>query len=66
MNRYLKEHNLPHDKGAYPRTDDILTRAVNISIGVVDAGLGSAFGINIDSTDEQIRQAAEKFHKACA
>ena len=66
VNRYLKEHNLPHDKGAYPRTDDILTRAVNISIGVVDAGLGSAFGINIDSTDEQIRQAAEKFHKACA
>ena len=66
VNRYLKEHNLPHDKGAYPRTDDILSRAVNISIGVVDAGLGSAFGINIDSTDEQIRQAAEKFHKACA
>ena len=43
-----------------PRTDDILERAVNISVGVVDKGLGSGFGININSSDEEIRAVAAK------
>ena len=43
-----------YHKHMLPQTDDILERAVNISIGVVDGGLGSAFGINIKSTDEEI------------
>ena len=38
-----------------PQTDDILERAVNISIGVVDKGLGSGYGINILSTEDEIR-----------
>jgi hypothetical protein len=63
--RHLKEVGQPAGKGAYPRTDDILSRAINISVGVVDAGLGAAFGINIDSTDDQIKAAADKFRKAC-
>jgi dTDP-4-amino-4,6-dideoxygalactose transaminase len=66
FNRYLKERGLPSGKGAYPRTDEILSRAVNLSVGVVDAGLGAGFGIQIDSSDEEIFQAAEKFWKACA
>lgn len=66
VNQYLKENGRPYGKGAYPRTDDILSRSINISVGVVDAGLGSAFGININSTDEQIKEAADKFRKACA
>lgn len=65
LNRYLKEVGQPYGKGAYPRTDDILSRALNISVGVVDAGLGSAFGIYIDSTDDEIREVAEKFRTAC-
>ena len=65
INRYLKEMGQPYDKGAYPGTDDILRRAINLSVGVVDAGLGSAFGINIDSTEDEINIAAEKFRKAC-
>ncbi|MBA7588936.1 8-amino-3,8-dideoxy-alpha-D-manno-octulosonate transaminase [subsurface metagenome] len=65
VNRYLKDAGLPHDKGAYPRTDDILSRAMNISVGVVDAGLGAAFGINIDSTDEEIGKKAKQFMNAC-
>lgn len=65
VNAYLKEAGQPYGKGAYPRTDDILSRSINLSVGVVDAGLGSAFGINIDSTDEQIREAGEKFRAAC-
>ena len=65
FNRYLKERGLPHGKGAYPRTDAILSRAVNLSVGVVDAGLGAAFGINIDSSDGEIRETAARFREAC-
>ncbi|MBN1481207.1 DegT/DnrJ/EryC1/StrS family aminotransferase [candidate division KSB1 bacterium] len=61
FNRWLAEKKLPHGKGAYPITDDILSRAINLSVGVVDAGLGSAFGINIHSTDSEIEQTAEQF-----
>ena len=64
--RRLAELGQPHGKGAYPRTDDILSRAVNISVGVVDGGLGSGFGININSTDDEIDDAAGRFCEACA
>jgi dTDP-4-amino-4,6-dideoxygalactose transaminase len=66
INRHLEQLGQPHGKGAYPRTDDILSRAMNISVGVVDGGLGSAFGINIDSSDEEIQDVARRFRKACA
>ncbi len=65
LNRYLAENGLPHDKGAYPRTDDILSRAINLSVGVVDAGLGAGFGIHIDATDEDTVKAAAAFREAC-
>jgi dTDP-4-amino-4,6-dideoxygalactose transaminase len=65
LNRYLAEMGLPHDRGAYPRTDDILSRAINLSVGVVDAGLGAGFGIHIDSTDEDTAKAATAFQEAC-
>jgi len=65
IERYLAEKGQPHGKGAFPRTDDILARAINLSVGVVDGGLGSAFGININSTDAEIEQAAKKFRQAC-
>jgi dTDP-4-amino-4,6-dideoxygalactose transaminase len=66
INRHLEEVGQPHGKGAYPRTDDILSRAMNISIGVVDGGLGSAFGLNIDSDDQEIEAVAQQFRQACA
>ena len=66
INHYLQSVGQPCGKGAYPHTDDILSRAVNLSVGVVDAGLGAGFGISILSTDDEIRQTAEKFRKACA
>ena len=65
INRHLARIGRPHGKGSYPRTDDLLSRAVNISVGVVDAGLGAGFGINIDSTDEEIEAVAERFCGAC-
>lgn len=65
VGKWLAQAGQPHGRGAYPRTDDILSRAVNLGVGVVDAGLGSAFGINIHANEEDIRAAAEKFRRAC-
>lgn len=65
LNSYLREKGLPYGRGAYPRTDGILSRAINLSVGVVDAGLGASFGIHIDSSDEEIRATAVRFRKAC-
>jgi len=63
--RHLKEVGQPHTKGSYPKTDDILSRSMNISIGVVDGGLGAGWGININSTDTEIEAAAKQFAEAC-
>lgn len=65
VSSHLKRLGQPYGKGAYPITDDILRRAMNISIGVVDGGLGAGFGININSTDKEIAQVAERFVEAC-
>jgi dTDP-4-amino-4,6-dideoxygalactose transaminase len=62
---HLKKIGQPCTKGSYPRTDDILSRAMNISIGVVDGGLGAGWGININSTDAEIKTAARQFIEAC-
>ncbi|WP_165975318.1 DegT/DnrJ/EryC1/StrS family aminotransferase [Actinomadura rubrisoli] len=51
--------------GDLPRTDDILGRAINISVGVVDNGIGAGFGINIASSDAEITLVAERFAAAC-
>jgi len=53
--------DVEYRKGMLPRTDALLERAVNISIGVVDAGLGSAFGVNPMSSDEEIDKKADAF-----
>ena len=52
--------NIEYRAHMLPQTDRILERAINISVGVVDKGLGSGFGININSTDEEIKAVAEK------
>ena len=62
---HLKNIGQPCTKGSYPRTDDILRRSINISIGVVDGGLGAGWGININSSDTDIETAAEQFNLAC-
>lgn len=63
--RHLKEIGQPYGKGAYPKTDDILSRCINISVGVVDAGIGAGFGININSSDEKIEKIARRIRDAC-
>lgn len=62
---HLKSVGQPYTKGSYPKTDDILKRAMNISVGVVDGGLGSGWGININSSDAEIESAAQQFIDAC-
>jgi dTDP-4-amino-4,6-dideoxygalactose transaminase len=62
---HLKKIGQPCTKGSYPVTDDILSRAMNISIGVVDGGLGAGWGININSTDAEIEMAATHYLTAC-
>jgi dTDP-4-amino-4,6-dideoxygalactose transaminase len=66
LNAYLEKKGRPHGRGAYPVTDGILSRSINLSVGVVDAGLGAGFGINIRSTDREIQEAAERFVRACS
>jgi 8-amino-3,8-dideoxy-alpha-D-manno-octulosonate transaminase len=53
--------NAEYRQGMLPQTDRLLERAINISVGVVDAGLGSAFGINLESKDEEVDSQAELF-----
>ncbi|MBD3308793.1 aminotransferase class I/II-fold pyridoxal phosphate-dependent enzyme [candidate division KSB3 bacterium] len=53
-----------YKKGMLPQTDDLLARAINISVGVIDKGLGSAFGIHPHISDAEIDQKAEQFRKA--
>jgi 8-amino-3,8-dideoxy-alpha-D-manno-octulosonate transaminase len=53
-------------KGMLPQTDGLLARAMNISIGVPDTGLGASFGVNVsDGPDTVDRQAAEFRRVAC-
>jgi dTDP-4-amino-4,6-dideoxygalactose transaminase len=73
--KMITEHGCPYNcacypcqqeyrKGMLPRTDDLLARAINISIGVVDRGLGSAFGVHPHSTNQEIDQTVKQFAKA--
>jgi dTDP-4-amino-4,6-dideoxygalactose transaminase len=48
-------------KHMLPRTDSILERAINLSVGVVDPGLGAGFGIDVLASNEQIDKAADEF-----
>ena len=50
-------------KGMLPRTDDLLSRAMNISIGVSDAGLGSGFGVTMSDGFDVVDRKAEAFRR---
>ncbi|NPV86109.1 MAG: DegT/DnrJ/EryC1/StrS family aminotransferase [Anaerolineae bacterium] len=51
----------PYHKNMLPRTDSILKRSINLSVGVIDPGLGADFGITPLSTEAEIHQKAEEF-----
>jgi 8-amino-3,8-dideoxy-alpha-D-manno-octulosonate transaminase len=52
---------MEYSKGMLPKTDALLNRAINISIGVADVGLGSGFGITILSDDAEVDRKIEQF-----
>jgi dTDP-4-amino-4,6-dideoxygalactose transaminase len=53
-----------YEPGMLPRTDDVLARSVAVSVGVVDSYLGSGFGIDVRSTEAEIRDAARRVRAA--
>lgn len=53
--------DMKYHKGMLPKTDDILSRSMNISIGVTDKGIGAGFGINPLSDDAEIESRANEF-----
>jgi len=59
----LYKGKVEYHKGMLPKTDALLERAINISVGVVDRGLGSAFGINLESTDAEVDKQAAAFRQ---
>jgi len=60
---YYKGKVVNYHKGMLPKTDSILSRAINISIGVSDPGLGAGFGITIKSDESEIDKKIEQFRK---
>ena len=48
-------------KGMLPQTDALLARAINISIGVSDGGLGSGFGVTMRDGFEAVDARAAEF-----
>ncbi len=60
---YYEGPEISYSKGMLPQTDDLLKRAINISVGVSDVGLGSAYGIKITSTPDEIDQVAQNLLK---
>src|SRR6516162_6429896 len=50
-------------KGMLPKTDALLARSMNISIGVKDPGLSSGFGLTINDDLPAIEQHAARFRK---
>ncbi len=55
--------SMKYSKGMLQKTDDLLKRTINISIGVSDVGLGSGFGVTILSDDDEVDRKIEQFRK---
>ena len=60
---YYKGGEVKYWKGMLPQTDDILARAMNVSVGVSDAGLGSAFGLTLTDGPDEVDAAIEEFRR---
>ena len=64
---YYKGGEAKYWKGMLPQTDALLARAMNISIGVSDVGLGSGFGVTMrdgfDAVDTHVAEFRRVEHK---
>jgi dTDP-4-amino-4,6-dideoxygalactose transaminase len=52
-----------YSKGMLPQTDDLLARSMNISIGVLDAGLSASFGLTVNDGPDVVDQRAAEFRQ---
>jgi dTDP-4-amino-4,6-dideoxygalactose transaminase len=52
--------------GMLPRTDDVLSRSISLSIGVRDSYLGTDFGVDILTSEDDVRARAEEFRRRTA
>jgi dTDP-4-amino-4,6-dideoxygalactose transaminase len=50
-------------KGMLPQTDALLARSINISIGVSDPGLSSAFGVTMRDGLKEVEERAGRFRQ---
>jgi dTDP-4-amino-4,6-dideoxygalactose transaminase len=63
---YYQGGEVKYWKGMLPQTDALLARAINISIGVSDPGLGSAFGVTMLGGFDEVDAKAEAFRQVVA
>lgn len=56
-----KGGSMKYWKGMLPRTDALLERSLNISIGVSDAALSSAFGVTMRDGLDVVEERAKRF-----
>ena len=61
---YYKGGEVEYWRGMLPQTDALLARAINISIGVSDPGLGSAFGVTMRDSSDSVDACAAEFRRA--
>jgi dTDP-4-amino-4,6-dideoxygalactose transaminase len=53
-------------QGMLPQTDDLLSRAINIGIGILDPGLGSAFGVTVKDGLDVVEARAAEFRRVAS
>ena len=58
--------SVEYRKGMLPQTDALLARAINLSVGVSDPGLGSAFGLSIHSDRGDVERVAAEVREVVA
>jgi len=58
--------SVEYRKGMLPQTDALLARAINLSVGVSDPGLGSAFGLSIHSDRGEVERVAARVREVVA
>lgn len=58
--------DMQYHKGMLPRTDALLARSLNISIGVSDPGLSSAFGVSLRDGLDVVEARALRFREVAA
>lgn len=62
--RYIERDGaVEYSKGMLPQTDRLLSRALNISIGIPDRGLGAGFGLTVHAGPEEVDAVATRFRQ---